>query len=401
MENRIACSRCGREQNSKGTPKGQLRLPPQWKRDRERAPVCRDCWSQSYLLRALTFPIAEPLSGSWKELRDDVAGMWRETTAAANWIMTELYTRDARRAPGDDKMPPMPRVYLYPEARLRFPDLPPQSIAALEQSVQRKYRAARYEVIWTGAASLPNARYPQPYPIHVQSWDFRFDDGGRPILRMRLGEGVKWWEVRLKGGSQFRRQLAGLRSMAERGELDVYKNHDGEILCKLVGWIRRPAAPKGLEGSLRVFTGKDSLLIAVDGKEQRIWTENCDHLRRWIAEHNWRIQRLSEDQKAEQRPTPSFAERREAYVAKQRNRVLSAIREVAAHLGNFAARRKFATVEYNDSERGFMGPRFPYYLLADRIQTVLDELGIEFRNAKTGGGPEPETPESLAVGGNP
>jgi hypothetical protein len=179
-------------------------------------------------------------------LRDDVAGMWRETTAAANWMMTEFYTRDVRRAPGDDKMPPMPRVYLYPEARLRFPDLPPQSISALEQSVQRKYRAARYEVIWTCGASLPKARYPQPYPIHVQSWDVRFDDGGRPILRMRLGEGVKWWEVRLKGGSQFRRQLAGLRSMAERGELDVYKNHDGEILCKLVGWIRRPAAPKGL-----------------------------------------------------------------------------------------------------------------------------------------------------------
>jgi hypothetical protein len=253
-------------------------------------------------------------------------------------------------------------------------------------------------VIWTCAASLPKARYPQPYPIHVQSWDFRFDDGGRPILRMRLGAGVKWWEVRLKGGSQFRRQLAGLRSMAERGELDLYKNHDGEILCKLVGWIRRPAAPKGLKGSLHVFTGKDSLLIAVDDKEQRIWTENCDHLRRWIAEHNRRIQRLSQDQKAEQRPTPSFAERREAYVVKQRNRVLSAIREVAAHLGNFAVRRKFATVEYDDSERGFMGPRFPYYLLADRMETVLDELGIEFCNARASGGPEPETPEPLAGG---
>lgn len=114
-------------------------------------------------------------------------------------------------------------------------------------------------------------------------------------------------------------------------------------------------------------------------------------MRRW---HNRRIQRLSEDQKAEQRPVPSFAQRREQYVKKQRNRVSSAMREVAAHLANFAARRGYSLVSYDDSEHGWMGDQFPYYLLAERIKIVLDERGIEF--VKASGAAQEETPSPLA-----
>jgi hypothetical protein len=124
-------------------------------------PVCPECWRKTYLLRALIFPVAEPLSGSWQDLDKDLHAMWSQTTAAANWMMTECYARDVRRVPAaEEKMPPMRRVYLYPEARERFPALPPQSVASLEQVVQRRYRAARYDVIWRSAAALPTMRYP-------------------------------------------------------------------------------------------------------------------------------------------------------------------------------------------------------------------------------------------------
>jgi len=188
--------------------------------------------------------------------------------------------------------------------------------------------------------------------------------------------------------------------MAERGELAIYRQQgDGAILVKLVGWLARDATPRK-ESTLAVRTAADSLLVAVDGKAQRIWVENCDHLRRWVAEHNRKLQRWSEDQKAEQRPVASFAERREEAVRKQRNRVKSALQEVAAHLGAFAERRKFAAVEYDDSDRGYMGEKFPYYLLAERIKLVLDEKGIEFVRIekKTSGETEGKSPESLAEG---
>ena len=163
--------------------------------------------------------------------------------------------------------------------------------------------------------------------------------------------------------------------MAERGELAIYRQHgDGAIMVKLVGWLARPPITRK-ENTLVVRTAADALLIAVDAKADRIWVENCDHLKRWIAEHNHKFQRWAEDQKAEQRPVPSFAQRREEAVRKQRDRVKSAVDEVAAHLGAFAERRKFAEIEYDDTERGFMGEKFPYHLLADRIQTILDEKG--------------------------
>lgn len=375
----IVCSRCAKERGTRAAKTGDhLKLPLGWKRKNE-DPVCRECWNKAYLLRALTFPVAEPLSGTWKELEADLKAMWVQSTAASNWMMTECYARDVRRAGGETKMPPMPRLYLYPEARAKFPNLPPQSVVSIEQAVQRKYRSNRYKVLWTGGASLPSARYPQPFPQHNQTWSFAFDGEGRPVASVRIGE--KRWELRLKGGARYVRQTAGLKKMAERGELALYKAHDGTILCKLVGWIERPAQRDGLTGTLYVRTAADRLLIAVDQKDERIWTENCDHLKRWIAEHNGSLQRLAEDQKAEQRPVPSFEQRRTNAVGKQHRRVNSAIQEVAAHVANFAQRRKFAKVVYDDSERGFMGDGFPYFQFAQRLSMNLDERGIEFEAA--------------------
>jgi hypothetical protein len=370
----IYCTRCGRARQTKPSKIGGVKLPLGWKRAGDDA-VCAECWNKTHLLRALTFAVAEPLSGSWKEFETDLKHMWLQATAASNWMITECYARDVRRN-GEAKMPPMPRIYLYPEARAKFPGLPPQTIVSLEHAVQRQYRAKRYEVIWNCAASLPSYRYPQPFPQHNQMWSFEFNAQGQPVVSVRIGE--KRWELRLKGGARYARQTAGLKKLAQRGELAIYKSHDGTILCKLVGWLDRPAAARGMAGTLHVRTAADRLLVAVDEKDECIWSENCDHLKRWIAEHKGRLKRLAEDQKAEQRPEPSFAQRRTLAVQKQHRRVKSAIQEVAAHVANFAARRKFAAVVYDDSSRGFMGEEFPYFQLAERLRVNLDERGIEF-----------------------
>src|ERR1035441_6419496 len=84
------------------------------------ATYCPQCWRKKYILRAITMPVASPLDCSWEELRKALRTMWAQTTAASNWIMTELYARDMRRG-SEEKMPPMARVCLYPQARARFP----------------------------------------------------------------------------------------------------------------------------------------------------------------------------------------------------------------------------------------------------------------------------------------
>jgi group I intron endonuclease len=153
----------------------------------------------------------------------------------------------------------MESLYLYPELRAAFPELPATTVAALEQATQKKYRALRYDILWTGSAALPSCRYPQPFPVRADAWSVALDDDGRAIVSVRIGD--REWRLRLKGGARYRRQLAGLRNMAQGGELALYKTAKGEILCKLVGWLRRPVTKEGT-GTLYVRTCSDKLLVA-------------------------------------------------------------------------------------------------------------------------------------------
>ena len=310
--------------------------------------------------------------------------MWGLTTRASNWMFTELYARDVRRK-DQPRMPPMPRVYLYHEARVLFPGLPPQSVNSIEHAVQRKYRARRHEIIWTCASTLPTVRYPCPFPIHNQAWSVCFDTGNRPLVSARIGE--KRWEFRLRGSQRYQPQLAAFRQMVEgpakRGELALFKHADSEIICKMVVWLARLPERKNFDGTLTVHSTPDALLVALDTKGENIWTYNADHLRRWSAEHARLVKRFAEDQGASRCAAPPFAARREAAVGKYRNRMASATHEISAALANFAARRKYAMVRYDDSERGFC-PQFPWFELFEKLRYKLDGFGIVLERASAG-----------------
>lgn len=352
------------------------RIPKGWKRHRG-AVYCGDCWRKSHTLRAAIVPVAQPLSGTWDEFRDALAEMWIETTRASNWIMTELYKRDVRRN-GEPKMPPMPKAYLYPELRQLFPALTPQSVTSLEQAVTAKYRAKRYEIVWTNACALPTFRYPTPFPVHNQSWYVEFD-AGKPIVSARIGD--KRWQFRLKAGHQFRRQMADLHAIVNGnglpGELALYKHHDGQILCKIVAWVPRLGASE-YQGIMFVHTGIEHFITAQFSQDaaDEAWYLNADHIRRWVREYERHLQRLREDRKAEQRPVSSFANHQQIVVAKQRRRMDSAVKEIAAQIANYARRRHAAQLEYKDAVRH--EETFPWFLLKERLKTKCNEYGMEF-----------------------
>jgi hypothetical protein len=368
----VTCSKCHIE--GKTTATG--RLPRGWKR-RDNSAFCKVCWQSAYILRAITIPVAEPLDGTWEDLRIALRAAWAATTQASNWMMTQLYTRDVRRL-DQLKMPPMPRVYLYPEARGLFPTLPSQSIAALEQAIQRKYRAMRYQIIWTATSALPSHRYPVPLPIHNQSWA-AFIDNNRPVVSVRMSD--RRFRLRLKGGPQFHRQRAAFDQMvsgdAVRGELALYQQRGGPLACKMVAWL--PREPKSTDaqrctGTLIVRTESQHFLVAVNEKNETLWVYNGDHLKRWAKEHRRRLQRWAEDSKYEQRPVPAFSERREAAVQKYRNRMLSACHEIAAMIAGYAARGRFGTVRIDDRDRSYC-PDFPWLRCRALISEKCDAAG--------------------------
>jgi hypothetical protein len=74
------------------------------------AAYCPDCWGKRFRLRAVILPVAAPLGSDWPTLRTALAGCWHQSTALANWAVTELAKADVVRMPGDEHMPAMPRL---------------------------------------------------------------------------------------------------------------------------------------------------------------------------------------------------------------------------------------------------------------------------------------------------
>lgn len=400
----IRCDCCRVERKTSTTAKG-IRIPMGWKRHQDTI-YCGDCWKDRYVLRAVSLPIVGPADGEWKELRACLSGAWGDSTSLHNWALSTLYQRDMEatvlpaRREGKAKLPPMAKCYLYPEARELFPAIPSVSVASMLQAVEKRYRAARYEVCWTGASSLPNYRYPAPFSAPNQSWSAEYDESQRPVVSVRIGE--QRWLLRLRGGARRRRQLGSFRQIvsgeAVKGEIAIYRKRAGEtsndggvrdrengqrvsydVFVKMVAWLPRPTqADRGRTGSLFLRTAQDALMVAVDTEGERIWTLHHDHVRRWQAEHAKRLQALSDDQKAEQRPDPSFGARRAALIEKQHRRMDTAIKEAARQIANYARRRRVAEVVLDDTERRFAAS-FPWHALKSRLTTVLDEFKIPLR----------------------
>jgi hypothetical protein len=383
----VVCAECGASREVRPTKTGLARTPAGWKHHLE-AHYCRTCWERAYILRTISIPVASPVETSWEELREALKPAWRLSTAASNWMMTELYARDVRRH-GEAKMPPMPRVYLYPEARERFPELPSQAVASLENACQRLYRAKRYDVVWTCSAALPNFRYPSPYPITSQSWQAALE-GEAPVVSVRIGD--RRFRLRLKSGDSFRRQYQAFRLMAGGGAVRGEASITGKgtaVMMSMAAWLpREQAGGQERSGTLFVVTRRDSMLVAINAKDERLWTYNADHLRRWQAEHSRQLRRWAEDHKYEQGKTPAFAARRAAAVVKYRDRMDSACHQIAAQLAGYASRRRFEMVNYDDRERGYCR-QFPWSRLRLRLAEKLDEAGIPLEMEAAGGGEEP------------
>lgn len=382
------CAGCSAERT-----KPEKRLPAGWKRISEEV-LCTDCVGKRYVLRAVSIPVASP-EREWKEFRGALKEMWQATTQASNWILTELYARDIRRSKDDQKMPPMPAIYLYPEIRGRFPQLPSQTVAALEQVVKKKYRAMRYKILWTCEAALPTYRYPAPFAIPNQGWSITEEDN-RLFASVRIGD--ERWRLKLRGGHSFRRQRAAalqiISGEAIQGELALIESGD-KVVCKMVAWLPRPQQGdmKGRSGILRVRTETESMIVALNEKDDKLWVYHADHLPGWVRQHKRQLDRWSDDTKAEQRPVPSFAERRTAVVEHQRRRMQNACHEIAAMIANYADRRKFASVRYDDTERNFC-EQFPWFRLREMLKEKLDAHGIQFELAS--GEVPPKTTEPLA-----
>lgn len=357
---------------------------------------CEKCWKKNYRLYAIIFPVAGPVDAKWTELRESLRTAWIQSTAVCNWFNDHLYQRDIVRSAEMKKLPAFSVGSLYQEAKLQFmlDEYDSALLASIENSQRRKYFKKRYEVKWLGSASNRSERYPQPYPIRWQGCKAEIINEC-PVVTCTIAR--KRFKLRLRGGTRFQRQLYSFKQIvsgeALAGEVVLYRQRDRgskgdrigtkengqryKIMCKLVAWFPRIAQTQGGTGTLFTRTDSDSMIIALNVKDEKLWIIHADQIRRWSAEHRVRLQRWSDDQKAEERPVASFWKRRELACLKYRNRMNTFIGQTAAKIANYAERRNFAVVEYDDSDQDYC-EKFPYSDMCGKINEKVSAKGIEF-----------------------
>ncbi|HET7697166.1 MAG TPA: hypothetical protein VFK57_15750 [Vicinamibacterales bacterium] len=362
---------------------GAPRTPRDWKVLNGRA-FCPSCKHDAYSLRAVILPVSRPDGRSWDDLRAELRTLWGETTRCANWLMSEFYARDLRRGALDETLGPMPQIYLYPEARLLFPGLPPQSLSALIQTVRKKYRAQRHAVLWTRAASLASYRFPAPLMLPPQAWSLCEHEGSWTVdVRLRDAR----WTLKLRGGAPMRRQTERLRQIvrgeASRGSLTIYHSTGGsapQVMIKIAVWLPKPPAVS--HGTVAVVRTDERALLTTEP----MWRIDPGPVRNVLAADARRRTALLTNLQAARRShsqTDGIERALAELAGRTRRRLAEACRMYAAQLATHVAGRGARAVEYDDSVRPALD-HFPWSQLRTRIGEQLEKRGI--RLVATAGG---------------
>jgi hypothetical protein len=401
--------------------------------------------------------VASVLTGTWQEFREALAAAWGQSTRLANWAVTELAKADVQRAAADTKLAPMPEVKLYQLWQDHYErdawTGAAQSANAILRGVELKYRRQRLDVIWRGAAVLPRQRYPYPYPVHNAAWqaawsEYAGSDGHTsrvPAVSVPLGG--KRWTLRLRGGSERRRQLASFGQIvsgeAVAGELALYRVRASNgchrptaaerapgggakvqyrIMAKLVAWLPRPLAEpvglspanagsiedqlraiqrRGRQGALEVRTGRNCLFIALAPGREEPWLLHADHVRRWIARHRVQLQHIADDTKAERRrprrEKRQLLDRLDVLTHRQHRRLDTFCHTAAKILVAWAERCNVAELCYDDRESRYFS-EFPWYQLRQLIESKCEDTAIDFFHVPAlAPAPSPEPDASSVV----
>lgn len=391
----IKCNQCGKTKENKTD-----RLPGGWKRFAD-AIWCADCWHDGFVLRAVTIPVTGPMEGGdWPALREALKTCWIAATNVANWAVTELAKSDTPRTADQEKIAKAPQVYLYPGARQVAPEMDTGSVVAVLHAVEQKYRKARYATIWTRTQAHPVYRYPVPYPTHNQRWKCLKGPGGEPCISVPLA-GTRWI-LRLRGGHEFRRQLAAFNAILEgravQGELaligqrvtmsdhrnGVEAREPGggdrkglRVMAKLVAWLPREGL-KARQGTLYCHLGNPAFLTyrVGEGEPKYLYAE---HVKRWEAQHRRRLRSMSEDLKFEKRwpatVRANMLAAQDRWVKKYRDRLSAFTHEASAMLAGFADRQKVAVVMLDETDKSFCD-RFPWHEFKEKLRYKLESKGI-------------------------
>lgn len=426
----LACARCNRVVRCKPTAGGKPRPPGGW------TPVddghwCGECWADAYVTRVVTVGL---MADDMDVLREHLRNGFGAARSLANWAYSALLAAEPPRDPEAEKISKKPSVYLYGVAKEHCPfwgSLAANVANAILRQVESDYAADRYDLIWTGAKSARNYRYPYPLPIPEAGWTLEKNDDDQFEVSFGLYAGSHG-RVRAKLAVRHHQReilqrlidspiVRGSCKVIEARQFNVAGTNDREnsngsrfrsTMRVMITYYAPRDAVKNLQfKTWAVSTGPESLLAAVnvEAGDGNVWRYNADHAKRIVCRHNdhlsW-LGRMSDDRKAETRKPRREAKPRlarlQSQVMKDKNRLRSVCHEIATHLVAAGVRRSITVLRYDDKDKSFC-QSFPWAMLRGMIAERCHKARIGFEHvnatAKKKGKKTEEPAETAAAGG--
>ncbi|MCY2924806.1 MAG: hypothetical protein NT031_05105 [Planctomycetota bacterium] len=420
----FTCGRCGAKGLSKVKLSGKAHYPRNWK-PYNGVLTCEKCRRRLYHTITLSWRIkgcasATNVFRSAKygfDLIRYLEPLWLEAKQAADLAVVELL-RQEELPIRDGQFGLLDQTKVTERLKTVFPHLPKHAVDAMMMRIMFEYRKHRYDVLVRGDHSTLTHKYGYPILIRKGKWSTCSisDDMPAPRIQIIMGkeEGTllkgknsnQRLTLELCGGAGYARYVTAFKKLltgeAVGGELALkgvkpagLPRSATELYANLRLELPTPAAQES-HGALYVATDDKSFLYA-RVKDHRLWRFNADQLPKefkalewklkkvpgWIERHDERLQRLADDLKFELRTDSASSEAiavvRERFVERQHDRINDFIETVSGAVANYARRRRFAQIVYNDQRRkAFGGAHFPWFLLQERLRQKTEAHGLTF-----------------------
>lgn len=328
--------------------------------------------------------VAEVLEGGTKaEFYAELRASLDVCVRLANIAMTECAKQD------DWTKDKPPKIYTYPALRAAI-ELPGAShiVASICRSVEKTYKQDRWQVI-RGKRSLRSFRS-QPLPLlHNANKTMHIEMSGEQITaRIKLAK--SWWVVRLASGSNYRDQVAGLRSAKKIGDSKIWIDRKHSAIIGISADVDR-AVERKKSGTMYVVSTHDRIAVATTARSDVPFAINGSSIREDAIATDRRMGRLRQDRKqgVDRR---KIAEQMNNLSSKRSRRMASFVHEASAAIVSRAVRAGVAQLHVDFTIKSYM-PRFPWFDLATKIAYKCEDAGIEFVEAtQTVSEPQMEKP---------
>lgn len=318
--------------------------------------------------RTIAVPIAEIIDGGTKsEFYAELRSMLDLCRRAANKSVAMCLAADTELMTGGK----CPKLYNYKVIAGDFPGL--SAVAgSIDRSVSGKYRQERYRVS-SGAMVSTYGSFPLPL-IHNVSHSTMTVDFAKEFITVRL-KLMKWWAVRIAGGSSHRTQIDGIRNATKVGDSKIWIDRKHKAIIGFAVTVGENQVAN-VSGVLHVASSRDSLLIASRERDITPFVLTGDVAKQIVAIRETRQQRLSCDRKSGSKRAAIKKLQTEVSEKSQR-RMKSFLHETSSHLVQHAVRRKVETLHLDLTVKSFIKP-FPWFELASMIRYKCEDEGIKF-----------------------